>query len=324
MFTNLDLPEASKEIKPFIKDPVDEDAVRAALANTTRSRLLGISFRSKRWADNRYVYDPSQDTSDEPQVGFAGGLKHGYVPTYLRMSFADGSIFGEQFAPTDEQRGEILGKVGYNMDRYYAVLNGATSMEDVGERLKINDEVIKYRQAEANAGWFSSITSSIGSAVVDPLSYVPALGAYGMAGRVLTGAALGAVSNQIDTYVSGAEHDIMEDMLVGAMFGAGIEFAFKGLGKGGHYVGDTARRASIIREYQEAGKDLPSEVFDGIGGSTKVATSLNNLLNNIERRVPLVSTKGVFQALESANFRKFCESVFVDRGSGYVLSLIHI
>lgn len=318
VFTNLDLPEASKEIKPFIKDPIDEDAVRAALANTTRSRLLGISFRSKRWADNRYVYDPSQDTSDEPQVGFTGGLKHGYVPTYLRMSFADGSIFGEQFAPTDEQRGEILGKVGYNMDRYYAVLNGATSMEDVEERLKINDEVIKYRQAEAKAGWFSSITSSIGSAVVDPLSYVPALGAYGMAGRVLTGAALGAVSNQIDTYVSGAEHDIMEDMLVGAMFGAGIEFAFKGLGKGSHYVGDTARRASIIREYQEAGKELPSEVFDGIGGSTKVATSLNNLLDNIERRVPLVSTKGVFQALESTNFRKFCESVFVDRGSGYV------
>lgn len=318
VFTNLDLPEASKEIKPFIKDPIDEDAVRAALANTTRSRLLGISFRSKRWADNRYVYDPSQDTSDEPQVGFTGGLKHGYVPTYLRMSFADGSIFGEQFSPSDEQRGEILGKVGYNMDRYYAVLNGATSMEDVEERLKINEEVIKYRQAEANAGWFSSITSSIGSAVVDPLSYVPALGAYGMAGRVLTGAALGAVSNQIDTYVSGAEHDIMEDMLVGAMFGAGIEFAFKGLGKGGHYVGDTARRASIIREYQEAGKDLPSEVFDGIGGSTKAATSLNNLLDNIERRVPLVSTKGVFQALESTNFRKFCESVFVDRGSGYV------
>ena len=318
VFTSLDLPEASKEIKPFIKDPIDEDAVRAALANTTRSRLLGISFRSKRWADNRYVYDPSQDTSDEPQVGFTGGLKHSYVPTYLRVSFADGSIFGEQFAPTDEQRGEILGKVGYNMDRYYAVLNGATSMEDVEERLKINDEVIKYRQAEANAGWFSSITSSIGSAVVDPLSYVPALGAYGMAGRVLTGAALGAVSNQIDTYVSGAEHDIMEDMLVGAAFGAGIEFAFKGLGKGGHYVGDTARRAKIIREYQEAGKDLPSEVFDGIGGSTKVAKSLNNLLGNIERRVPLVSTKGVFQALESTNFRKFCESVFVDRGSGYV------
>lgn len=318
VFTNLDLPESSKEIKPFINDPVDEDAVRVALANTTRSRLIGISFRSKRWADNRYVYDPSQDTSDEPQVGFAGGLKHGYVPTYLRMSFADGSIFGEQFAPSDEQRGEILGKVGYNMDRYYAVLNGATSMEDVEERLKINEEVIKYRQAEANAGWFSSITSSIGGAVVDPLSYVPALGAYGMAGRVLTGAALGAVSNQIDTYVSGAEHDIMEDMLVGAMFGAGIEFAFRGLGKGGHYVGDTARRAKIIREYQEAGKDLPSEVFDGIGGSTKVATSLNNLLDNIERRVPLVSTKGVFQALESTNFRKFCESVFVDRGSGYV------
>lgn len=318
VFTSLDLPDASNEIKPFTKDPVDEDAVRAALANTTRSRLLGITFRSKRWADSRYVYDPSQDTSDETQVGFAGGVKHSYVPTYLRMSFADGSIFGEQFSPSDAQRGEILGKVGYNMDRYYAVLNGATSMKDVEERLKINDEVIKYRQAEAKAGWFSSITSSVGSAVVDPLSYVPVLGTYGMAGRVLTGAALGAVSNQLDTYVSGAEHDIMEDMFVGALFGAGIEFAFKGLGKGGHYVGDTARRAEIIRAYQEAGKDLPSEVFDGIGGSTKAATSLNNLLDNIERRAPIVSTKGVFKALKSLDFKKFTESVFVDRGSGYV------
>nr|DAU69849.1 MAG TPA: Internal virion protein D [Bacteriophage sp.] len=318
VFTSLDLPEASKEIKPFTKDPVDEDAVRAALANTTRSRLLGLTFRSKRWADSRYVYDPSQDTSDEPQVGFAGGVKHSYIPTYLRMSFADGSIFGEQFSPSDVQRGEILGKVGYNMDRYYAVLNGATSMEDVEERLKINDEVIKYRQAEAKAGWFSSITSSMGSAVVDPLSYVPVLGTYGMAGRVLTGAALGAVSNQIDTYVSGAEHDIIEDMLVGATFGAGIEFALKGLGKGGHFVGDTARRANIIREYQEAGKDLPSEIFDGIGGSTKAAVSLNNLMDNIEKRMPIVSTKGVFKALESENFRKFTDSFFVDRGSGYV------
>lgn len=318
VFTNLDLPEESKKITTFVKDPIDENAVKEALANTTRSRLIGISFRSKRWADSRYVYDPSQDTSDEPQVGFTGGFKYGYAPTYIKMSLADGSIFGEQFKPSDEQRGKILGSVGYNMDRYYAVLNGATSMEDVEERLKINDEVIKYRQAEAKAGWFSSLTSSVGGAVSDPLSYLPVLGEYGMAGRVLTGAALGAVSNQLDTYVSGAEHDIREDMLVGAMFGAGIEFAFKGLGKSSHYVGDTARRARIIREYQEAGKDLPSEIFDGIGGSTKVATSLNNLLDNIERRVPLVSTKGVFQALESDNFRKFCESVFVDRGSGYV------
>lgn len=318
VFTSLDLPEASKEIKPFTKDPVDEEAVRAALDNTTRSRLLGLTFRSKRWADSRYVYDPSQDTSDETQVGFAGGVKHSYIPTYLRMSFADGSIFGEQFSPSDVQMGEILGKVGYNMDRYYAVLNGATSMEDVEERLKINDEVIKYRQAEAKAGWFSSITSSIGSAVVDPLSYVPVLGTYGMAGRVLTGAALGAVSNQIDTYVSGAEHDILEDMFVGALFGAGIEFGLKGIGKGGHFVGDTARRANIIREYQEAGKDLPSEIFDGIGGSTKAAVSLNNLMDNIEKRMPIVSTKGVFKALESENFRKFTDSFFVDRGSGYV------
>ena len=100
--------------------------------------------------------------------------------------------------------------------------------------------------------------SSIGSAVTDPLSYVPVVGAYGMAGRVATGAVLGAVSNQLETYTSGAEHDIIEDMVVGGIFGAGIEFAFKGMGKAGTYVGDSARRANIIRDYQIGGKELPS------------------------------------------------------------------
>lgn len=314
VFAELKTPEP---IKPFTEDPVNEDAVRGAHLKTCISTELGLRFRSKRWADSRSVYSPAEDEANEPNVGLLGGLGNSWFVVGARMGLADEQLFGRQFIPTKEEGDEILKKLNYDTDRYFAVLNGASSMKDVNERIKINEEHLKYLQAEANAGFFDSAMSGIGSALSDPISYLP-VGATSLAGRVFLGAASGALSNQLDTYVSGAEHDLLTDMAVGAAFGAGIEFAFKGLGKGGHYVGDSARRASIIREYQEAGKDLPSEVFDGIGGSTKVAVSMNNLMDNIERRVPIVSTKGVFKALESERFRKFCESFFVDRGSGYV------
>lgn len=305
------------EIKPFTQDLVNEDAVRGAHLSTTLSTELGLRFRSRRWADPRGVYNPAEDEANEPNVGFLGGLSNSWFVVNTKMGLADENLFGNQFQPTKEEGDYVLKKVGYNMDRYFAVLNGASSMKDVEERIKITDEHLKYLQAESNADFFDSLLSGVGSAVSDPLSYIP-VGGANLAGRVLLGATMGAASNQLDTYVSGAEHDLMTDMIIGAGFGAGIEFGFKALGKGGHYVGDTARRAYIIREYQEAGKDLPSEMFEGIGGSTKLAKSLYNLTDNIEKRFPAVSTIGVFKRLESKDFREFTESFFVDRGSGYV------
>ena len=317
--SELTVPEPTIPTTPFTQDPVNEDAVRGAHLSTTLSTELGLRFRSRRWADPRGVYNPAEDEANEPNVGFLGGLSNSWFVVNTKIGLADENLFGNQFKPTKEEGDYVLKKVGYNMDRYFAVLNGASSMKDVEERIRITDEHLKYLQAESNADFFDSFLSGVGSAVSDPLSYIP-VGGANLAGRVLLGATMGAASNQLDTYVSGAEHDLMTDMIIGAGFGAGIEFAFKGLGKGGHYVGDTARRAEIIREYQEAGKDLPSEVFDGIGGSTKLAKSLNNLTDNIERRTPsfLLSTKDVFKRLETKDFREFTESFFVDRGSGYV------
>lgn len=315
--SELTVPEPVIPTTPFTQDPVNEDAVRGAHLSTTLSTELGLRFRSRRWADPRGVYNPAEDEANEPNVGFLGGLSNSWFVTGAKMALADENLFGNQFQPTKEEGDNILKKVGYNMDRYFAVLNGASSMKDVEERIKITDEHLKYLQAESNADFFDSLLSGVGSAVSDPLSYIP-VGGANLAGRVLLGATMGAASNQIDTYVSGAEHDLMTDMVIGAGFGAGIEFGFKALGKGGHYVGDTARRAYIIREYQEAGKDLPSEMFEGIGGSTKLAKSIYNLTDNIKKRVPAVSTLGIFKRLDSKAFKEFTEATFVDRGSGYV------
>lgn len=315
--SELTVPEPTIPTTPFTQDPVNEDAVRGAHLSTTLSTELGLRFRSRRWADPRGVYNPAEDEANEPNVGFLGGLSNSWFVVGAKMHLADENLFGSQFYPTKEEGDDILKKVGYNMDRYFAVLNGASSMKDVEERIKITDEHLKYLQAESNADFFDSLLSGVGSAVSDPLSYIP-VGGANLAGRVLLGASMGAASNQIDTYVSGAEHDLMTDMIIGAGFGAGIEFGFKALGKGGHYVGDTARRAYIIREYQEAGKDLPSEMFEGIGGSTKLAKSIYNLTDNIEKRFPAVSTLGIFKRLDSKAFREFTEATFVDHGSGYV------
>lgn len=315
--SELTVPEPTIPTTPFTQDPVNEDAVRGAHLSTTLSTELGLRFRSRRWADPRGVYNPAEDEANEPNVGFLGGLSNSWFVTGAKMHLADENLFGNQFQPTKEEGDYVLKKVGYNMDRYFAVLNGASSMKDVEERIKITDEHLKYLQAESNADFFDSLLSGVGSAVSDPLSYIP-VGGANLAGRVLLGASMGAASNQIDTYVSGAEHDLMTDMIIGAGFGAGIEFGFKALGKGGHYVGDTARRAYIIREYQEAGKDLPSEMFEGIGGSTKLAKSIYNLTDNIEKRVPAVSTLGIFKRLDSKAFKEFTEATFVDHGSGYV------
>lgn len=317
--SELTVPEPTIPTTPFTQDPVNEDAVRGAHLSTTLSTELGLRFRSRRWADPRGVYNPAEDEANEPNVGFLGGLSNSWFVTGAKMHLADENLFGNQFQPTKEEGDYVLKKVGYNMDRYFAVLNGASSMKDVEERIKITDEHLKYLQAESNADFFDSLLSGVGSAVSDPLSYIP-VGGANLAGRVLLGASMGVASNQLDTYVSGAEHDLMTDMIIGAGFGAGIEFGFKALGKGGHYVGDTARRAYIIREYQEAGKDLPSEMFEGIGGSTKLAKSLYNLTDNIDKRFPsfLLSTKDIFKRLETKDFREFTESFFVDRGSGYI------
>lgn len=306
-----------EEITPFTQDPVNEDAVRGAHLSTTLSTELGLRFRSRCWADPRWYYNPAEDEANEPNVGFIGGITNNWVFMAGKMGLADEELFGSQYMPTKEEGDYVLKKVGYNMDRYFAVLNGASSMKDIEERIKITDEHLKYLQAEAKAGTFDTILSGIGGAVADPITYLP-LGGYNLAGRVFLGAVSGAVSNQLDTYYSGAEHDIVTDMLIGAGLGLGAEFGLKALGKGGHYVGNAARKAYIIREFELAGKDLPSEMIEGYGWMTKGARATLDVVDKIEKRFPAASVKGLFKRLESKDFREFTESFFVDRGAGYV------
>lgn len=307
---------AAFDLKDLTNDQYREVVKRELLTNTSRSTLLGQGFRTKRWASLSDVYDPATDQTEAPDVGFSSGLTHNWFINKINMDRASQDYSGKQFYPSPDERREIPKMVGYDSDRYHAVLNGAGSMDDVMRRIKVNEEYLNYKMAEAKTGLFSSFMSSIGGAITDPLSYVPVVGTYGMAGRIATGAVLGAVSNQLETYTSGAEHDIIEDMVVGGLFGAGIEFAFKGMGKAGTYVGDSARRANIIRDYQIGGKELPSEVFNGIGGSTEAAKTINNLRENLEARLPVVTLISTFKRFKDPESLDLAKRVFIDRGSG--------
>ena len=197
------------DVKDLTNDQYRDVVKSQLLTNTSRSTLLGQGFRSKRWASLSDVYDPATDQTEAPDVGFFSGLTHNWFINSINMGRASQDYFGEQFKPDANQRAEILKMVDYDSDRYQAVLNGAGSMDDVKRRVKVNNEYLEYKMAEAQADMFSSFMSSLGSGVSDPLSYVPVVGAYGMAGRVATGAVLGAVSNQLETYTSGAEHDLI-------------------------------------------------------------------------------------------------------------------
>ena len=160
------------DLKNLTNDQYREVVRRELLTNTSRSTLLGQGFRTKRWASLSDVYDPATDQTEAPDVGFFSGLTHNWFINSINMGRASQDYFGEQFKPDANQRAEILQMVGYDSDRYQAVLNGAGSMDDVKRRVKVNDEYLEYKMAEAKADMFSSFMSSLGSGVSDPLSYV--------------------------------------------------------------------------------------------------------------------------------------------------------
>lgn len=300
------------------KTPVNEGKI-ADIINVEklyRKQLGGMNYRSIRWADDQSAFDPSATDTPNVDVGFFGGMYNSWAVLQARLALSDGSILGENYDFTDDEHAQICRDLNWNANAIMSVERGATSMKDAQERIKIMKENWTYKEAEAKAGFFSSLMSGIGGGVTDPLSYIPAFGQLGFAGRVLSGAALGAVSNQIDTYISGTEHDILTDMVVGAAFGGLFEVGLHGAGKSVKYIGDSGARAKLIREAQVAGKDLPSEMFNGLGGSTKLAKTMVRLEENLHEKVPVISQIGVVRKLASQEAKDFYNKIFMDRGVG--------
>ena len=283
-----------------------------------RASMLGRdAFRSRRWADSSYEYDPATD-SEETEVGFVAGVSHSWFMQNLKMEEADTEgLRGTQFIPDSNQAEEIYRRVGWDSDRFRAVVTGAPDFESVMRRINVNEEHFKYKQAEAKAGFMASVGSMLGSGFTDPLSYIPAVGSYSAIGRVATGAVLGAASSRLETVVSGTESDLLEDMVVGAFYGAGIEGALKLVGKAGKYVGDTKIRAEIIHRNAENGTEADPELLKGLSGSQDFAKALDQALTKFEKKFPAFSLLGVDNKAQTSAFHNFNKKLFVHFGRGF-------
>ena len=251
----------------------------------------------------------------EDSAGFLGGIKHGATGTFVRQRLDSTDPFGigESYVPTDEESLGILEAVDYDKTAYRSIVGGLTAKEDIQSRLDIYRENREYNNTLDKSGLFSSLTSGLGEAVVDPLNWAGALatGGLGAVGRVAVGGALGNVlSGQLRESVTGIESDILMDAASGAVFAGLIEGAAKVLPKGARFVGDTSRRADIIRESIRSGREPDPAILEGIGGSRGMAARLNNMRDWVEANgvtdsgVPMDALLQVTELVADASGRK--------------------
>lgn len=251
----------------------------------------------------------------EDSVGLLGGIKHGATGTFVRQRLASTDPFGigESYVPTDEESLGILEAVDYDKTAYRSIVSGLASKEDIQSRLDIYRENREYTNAIDKSGLFSALTSGLGEAVVDPLSWAGAIatGGLGAVGRITVGGALGNVlSGQLRESVTGIESDILMDAASGAVFAGLIEGAAKVLPKGARFVGDTSRRADIIREAIRSGREPDPAILEGIGGSHGLASRLNNMRDWVEAKMPRVTIGETMFASKSKEIADFGHKLF--------------
>lgn len=251
----------------------------------------------------------------EDSAGFLGGIKHGATGTFVRQRLASTDPFGigESYVPTDEESLGILEAVDYDKTAYRSIVGGLASKEDIKSRLDIYRENREYANTLDKSGLFTSLTSGLGEAVVDPLNWAGAIatGGLGTAGRIIVGGSLGNVlSGQLRESVTGIESDILMDAASGAMFAGLIEGAAKVLPKGARFVGDTSRRADIIRESIRSGREPDPAILEGIGGSRGMAARLNNMRDWVEAKMPRVTIGETMFASKSKEITDFGNKLF--------------
>ena len=254
-------------------------------------------------------------TGQQDAAGFVGGIVHGATGTFVRQRMASSDPFdiGGSYVPSDEESVDILRQVDYDTTAYNSIVRGLPNPDDIKSRIDIYKQNREYEQTVDKSGIFSSLTSGLGEAVVDPLNWAGAgaTGGFGVVGRVVVGGALGNVlSGQLRESVTGIESNIYTDAASGAMFAGLIEGAARVIPKATHYVGDTARRADIIREAAKTGKDVDPAIMEGIGGSKGLAARLNNFRDWSEAHLPNWTAGETLFTSKNPVVREFADKLF--------------
>lgn len=232
-----------------------------------------------------------------PEVGFVGGFTNEWGTVEVRKALGYTEGFAEEtYVPTDKERWDALKQLGYNLDRYRAVLKGASSSEDFKHNLEVIKGVQEYRDAQGQASLWNNLVSGVGSVFGDPTTALPILGADSTIGRVGYGAVMGVASGQLNNYTSGDDNDALVDMATGMAFGATIE----GVARATRFkddaikLGDASRRARMYSEKIASGIN---DVFK----DTKASKAFNKALKKLEEKLPTITVQGAIDKVDTAS-----------------------
>lgn len=264
----------------------------------TKGNMTSPIYSSPELISEDMNTQPNESTEQEKDRGyidwFTEGVEHSGVVTALSNWLGDSDPFSdkEDLELTREQIREIYEKVNWSDSAFKVVTRGLKDMADVDQRVQRVNENLAFQDELSKAGFIEGVVAGVGDAIVDPANY---LGAYatrgmGLLGRVVIGgSATNVASGQVREKLSGADTDILQDALAGAVF-AGV---FEGASKGFNLMGDANRRFKYVQNQNRLGLPISKDVLKHLGGNSSVAPYMDRAREWLNEASPAIQVSEV-------------------------------
>ena len=270
----------------------------------TKGNMTSPIYSSPELISEDMRTQPNESTEQKKDRGyidwFTEGVEHSGVVTALSNWLGDSDPFSdkEDLELTREQIREIYEKVNWSDSAFKVVTRGLKDMADVDQRVQRVNENLAFQDELSKAGFIEGVVAGFGDAIVDPANY---LGAYatrgmGLLGRVVIGgSATNVASGQIREKLSGADTDILQDAVAGAVF-AGV---FEGASKGFNMMGDANRRFQYKQNQMRLGLPISKDVLKNLGGNSSTAPYMDRAREWLNEVSPAIQVSEVLYRNES-------------------------
>ena len=270
----------------------------------TKGNMTSPIYSSPELISEDMRTQPNESTEQKKDRGyidwFTEGVEHSGVVTALSNWLGDSDPFSdkEDLELTREQIREIYEKVNWSDSAFKVVTRGLKDMADVDQRVQRVNENLAFQDELSKAGFIEGVVAGVGDAIVDPANY---LGAYatrgmGLLGRVVIGgSATNVASGQIREKLSGADTDILQDAVAGAVF-AGV---FEGASKGFNMMGDANRRFQYKQNQMRLGLPISKDVLKNLGGNSSTAPYMDRAREWLNEASPAIQVSEVLYRNES-------------------------
>lgn len=270
----------------------------------TKGNMTSPIYSSPELISEDMRTQPNESTEQKKDRGyidwFTEGVEHSGVVTALSNWLGDSDPFSdkETLELTREQIREIYEKVNWSDSAFKVVTRGLKDMADVDQRVQRVNENLAFQDELSKAGFIEGVVAGFGDAIVDPANY---LGAYatrgmGLLGRVVIGgSATNVASGQIREKLSGADTDILQDAVAGAVF-AGV---FEGASKGFNMMGDANRRFQYKQNQMRLGLPISKDVLKNLGGNSSTAPYMDRAREWLNEVSPAIQVSEVLYRNES-------------------------